>query len=356
MSKYAGNIVFLGERLKLDPNPMHKQTFGEYKPYQVKTNSIAIPKSEYPYVNLRFQHLANFAIPHTKFVHPNLKDLDIEAPKVKHETYEVEHLGIKPEMEKGSRPNEVKFQFGMNKKTTVKDFAKENLQEEAGEENDLSRHRDEEKYQGTTTMPFEEQYKQFLRERKEVRQHNEGIDETIKDLRENGHHLPEERKKVIEEVLHRRKRNLEHRRKIRVEPVVPPSPPPQQPQRGARSVSPESLHEEPPQQEPQAKPKPLFKKKHHPRYPIPPPDEDDADMNMSDDDEIGNMPLGKRKLQKNVAEKVDIYNKIGLSERLAGHGVKDKIPREVRYDAKKMGINVPKNARVGWLRVYLAKM
>ena len=199
----------------------------------MKANSIAIPKSEYPYVNLRFQHLANFAIPHSKFVHPNLRGLDIEAPKVVHEIFKVPHLGIKPEMEKGSRPNEIKAQFGMNKKTTVKDFAKQNLQEETGAENDLSRHRDEENNPGTT-LPFEEQYKEFLRQNTESkRTHAEHLDERhTHEQRE--HSMP------VETPLSERKTVVRHHRKTRVEFInqtsypspstqFQPAPTPQQP-------------------------------------------------------------------------------------------------------------------------------
>ena len=174
------NVVFLGERLKLSPPPLHPPKFEEYKPYRIKTDPVSIHQSEYPYVNMRFQHLANFHISHSKFVHPNLKDLDIEPVKMFHEKFEVEHLGIKPEMDKKSHPNESKFQMGLGKKATVKDFAEMNLEADDGGENTLTRHRDEAEYEDITALPFEEQYLRFLKKKEKVKEFNTRVCQALR--------------------------------------------------------------------------------------------------------------------------------------------------------------------------------
>ena len=224
-NKFTGNVVFLGERLKFNPPPLHKPKLEEYKPYHVKTNMYSVPKAEYPYTSLRFHnHLSSLPVQPSGYVNPYTKHLDIEPVKFKHEIYSVPHLGLKPEMEKGSHPNEAKFQMGMTKKTTLKDFVSDNLEEEVGgEENTLTRHRDEAEYEDITALPFEEQYLRFLKKKEKVKEDNQTIENKIQKHIKLRKIQPEDidtdpaistlKRKIITKVP--------HRKKITVQPIAP---------------------------------------------------------------------------------------------------------------------------------------
>ena len=161
------NVIFFGDNMRFAPHPFHKSTFQDYKPYQVPTHHLPIKKMTLHSYYSKFPHLEQFSINKSNFKHPHLKELHTDPVKIKYELYKVPHLGIKSEMERKSRPNEIKLEMGMGDKATIKDFVRSNLQEEVGEENPLTRHRDEQNY-NITVLPFEEQYLNFLREKEQA--------------------------------------------------------------------------------------------------------------------------------------------------------------------------------------------
>ena len=224
-NKFTGNVVFLGERLKFNPPPLHKPKLEEYKPYHVKTNMYSVPKAEYPYTSLRFHnHLSSLPVQPSGYVNPYTKHLDIEPVKFKHEIYSVPHLGLKPEMEKGSHPNEAKFQMGMTKKTTLKDFVSDNLEEEVGgEENTLTRHRDEAEYEDITALPFEEQYLRFLKKKEKVKEGNQTIEKDIQKHIKIRKIPPEDidTDPAISTLKSKIRTKVPHRKKITVQPIAP---------------------------------------------------------------------------------------------------------------------------------------
>ena len=177
--------VFLGESYRFSPEPLQKTTFQHFQPRNIPTHTINLEKVSYPYTNMRFDHLRAFHIPHSKLDHPYAKHLKVDPYHKENYNAEVEHLGIKKEMEKGSRPNEVKLQMGLDKNENIKDFAIDNLQESAGTETKLTRHRDETVFEGTTTLPFEARYKKFLEEKEKMKTHNKPIDEKQNTIQRN---------------------------------------------------------------------------------------------------------------------------------------------------------------------------
>lgn len=239
--------VFLGEAYKFSPNPLHKTSFPDYVPRNIPTHEKPIPRVEYPYKNMRFDHLRAFYIPQTKFDHPYAKYLKIDPVKKEHETTEVEHLGIKAEMETKSGPNEAKLEMGLGKKDGVKEFAIKNLQEERGTENTLTRHRDEAIREDITVLPFEEQYLKFLNEKKELREtvnkdkkelsvaqeQNKPLHKKI-DLINNARNIDGKSKteminkiktKLIPEKPISSGEHVFFKKKTVVRPIVPPTPP-----------------------------------------------------------------------------------------------------------------------------------
>ena len=176
--------VFLGESYRFSPKPLQKTTFQHFQPRNIPSHTINFEKVSYPYTNLRFDHLRAFHIPHSRLDHPYAKHLKVDPYHKENYNAEVEHLGIKKEMEKGSRPNEVKLQMGLDKNENIIDFTIDNLQESAGTVTKLTRHRNEADFEGITTLPFGKQYENFLAENEKLKTHNQPINEkqnTLKD-------------------------------------------------------------------------------------------------------------------------------------------------------------------------------
>ena len=216
------SYVFWGENQRFAPKPFHKSSFPHYTPYSVRTEHINIPKKQLHLYYSRFHHLDNINIPQSHFKHPHLKGHEIDPQKVKYETYKVDYLGIKGHMEKGSRPNEAKNEMLGLKKVTVGDFTKMNLQEEAGTESTLSRHRDNQKYD-VTVLPFEEQYRKFLESKKEVQHADNEAHDMLKDIMNM---TEADKQKVL-----KNKQNAEikiskyRKKKTVVQPIVQPNSP-----------------------------------------------------------------------------------------------------------------------------------
>ena len=215
--------VFLGEAYKFSPNPLHKTVFQEYKPREIPTHDMPIKKVEYPYANMRFDHLKTFFIPHSNFEHPHFKGLDIHTVKKEKYDAEIEHLGIKDEMEKPSGPNEVKIQMGLGKNEGVPEFAIKNLQQEAGTENTLSRHRDELNFENTTALPFEKQYLEFLDKKQDDVAVNQHLNDKIAEVKERK--ISKETKNSVIKALESRKQQS-NRKKTTVQNIIIPPPPP----------------------------------------------------------------------------------------------------------------------------------
>ena len=359
----ADRINFLGESKKFSPNPLHKPNFGEFKPYTVSTNAISIPKTEYPYKNMRFAHLSIFRVPHTTFRHPHFKGLDIKEPDVKHESFEVEHLGKKSEMEKESKPNEAKIEMGLGERQSAKDFAIDNLKSESGTENTLSRVRDEMEYKDITALPFEDQYKAFLNEKQEVRKHNGAIDESVKDLR-NKINKTEAEKQNIEQVLEKSKRNLNHRKKTVVEPIVPTAPAPS----SAPAPVPEPV---PTTKTPYSKKKPASARKNISEKVLEilsPPSRLETDattpvVHSSKKEKRRNKKLGDSvgkevdKIEERLESQVslDIFDRHDLDKLIMDLPGKASIPDAAREKAINAGIRIPKSAKVAYLKNFLKK-
>ena len=215
------NVVFWGDNMKFHPNPLHKTKFEDYKPYRIPTHHMPIKKMALHSYYSKFPHLEQFSINKSNFKHPHFKDLHTDPVKMKYELYKVPHLGIKAEMERKSRPNEVKLEMGMGDKTTVKDFARSNLQEEVGEENTLTRHRDEQKYD-ITVLPFEQQYLNFLKEKDMGKQE---INEAKKDIVDSDMISKRDKDKMVQDIDQTKAEVIDNklkprRKKLRVEPIT----------------------------------------------------------------------------------------------------------------------------------------
>ena len=218
--------VFLGEVYKFAPKPFHKSGFQPYKAREIPTHVTPVEKVKYPYVYMRFDHLKPFYVQHNRFEHPNLKNLEIHAVHKEKYDAEVEHLGIKDVMEKGTRPNEAKYEVGLEQTDGVKEFAIKNFQQEAGTENKLSRHRDEKDYENISALPFEERYKQFLANKKSDKILNQNHDDAIKATKSRTDISSDAKERIIG-VFEKRKYNS-NRKKTKVVPIAtatPPAPP-----------------------------------------------------------------------------------------------------------------------------------
>ena len=366
----ADKINFLGEKFKFSPNPLHKPSFYHYQPYQVTTHAIPTHKTEYPYVNMRFAHLRQFSIPHTSFKHPHLQGLEVEAPAVKHKPLrEVEHLGLKSEMESSNKPNEIKLEMGLGN-ATVKDFAVSNLQEEVGTENALTRHRDESKFEDITTLPFEEQYKNFLEKKQDVREHNDNLNATIKDLHKTT--IPESEKQEIEADLKKNKRTISHpRKKLVVQPVAttPPSTPaPYTPQKSSSNTTLSNKQKRKlklainPSYEPPSSSQALSNVTEKAlNKPIP---DDDITPAMSHKKKRSNKkrPMGDsvgKEVERiedaldNSPDKYDIFMKSDLQNKIKELKGGAGIPSEVKKMLRAAGIDIPKGSKLGWLKSFL---
>lgn len=299
MNNFSPNIVFMGERLKFDPPTYHKPSFPEYKPYQVNSTEMKFNKEEYPYANMRFQHLTKFYIPEHKYEHPYLDKINVKATIFKDEHYE-NPLGLKTEMLPESGPLESKLQMGLDDKTTVKQFATMNLKESDGNETTLSRHRINQEYD-VPVLPFVEQYKQFVEERKKVTEHNVDVDVKTANLRKAG--IAEDTVNHIEKTT---KKSLEHhRRKITVEVIEPPKTP--EPEAGFTT--------------------PQKRKNKHLQ------------------DKVG-------KKVDDIEENIDSLEYVALESLLSSNG-KAGIPKLAREKATSLGIVIPTGVKTGWLRKYL---
>ena len=333
----ADNINFLGETHKFQPNPLHKKTFEPFHPYTVSTQSLQLPSTDYPYKNMRFDHLRLFSIPHSQFKHPHLKGLKTDEPTIKHEPLsEVEHLGIKGEMENESKPNEIKLEMGLDN-ATVKDFAVSNLKEQAGTETTLSRHKDEKTYKNISTLPFDEQYLAFLAEKNEVRDHNKSVDNTIEMTNKL---FTGKNKKQIEQVLNDTKIKITHPKKTVVQPVTGPTSP-----LPVNTTNPTTAKKS---------------KKKPPAQTVDPIPTDSSESASEANDDVDSPAKKSNKSNKKLGEKVgemvayfeqsDIREFNSLLENVSGA---TPIPLAARMKAVAMGIEIPPNKKTAWLKNHL---
>lgn len=172
------NVRFYGENEYLPRKALPKPTF-HHKPKHVSTYYIPTPDVKYPYAHIKTFSLHNVSMPNVHYKHDHLKSLHAEKVTVKQQHLQhPDELGIKEETKAISVPNEALYEMGIPN-TNVKDFAIANLQEEAGTENNLVRHRDNHEYDNTSTLNFSEQYEHFLENKNNIRKADNSIDQTI---------------------------------------------------------------------------------------------------------------------------------------------------------------------------------
>ena len=161
-------VRFYTENERLPSKPIHKPTF-EPKLKHVTTHAVSFNKVAYPYNKYLSPSIRHVPFSHFQYTHSHLKGLHAHGFTVKEEHLQhPEELGIKEETKKITIPNEAVYEMGLQN-TSVEKFAIANLQEEAGTVNNITLHRDDQKYENVPMNKFMDTYGQFVKDKHTVR-------------------------------------------------------------------------------------------------------------------------------------------------------------------------------------------